>query len=366
MKKLAVIHYMPLEYYPPVTNFLDIAATYSFSKIKVWSTDNVKNRVPFNNPEINISRAPFPKTNDRAPLRLLKYCIFNLKTLIGLLLFKPDSILYYDSFSAWPVAMYYKLKRVANTDLFIHYHEYFSLTWYKKSMYLVNKYHHLENSILYPITKWISQTNKDRIHLFLQDHPDIEPNKLHTLANYPPKKWLELSKKNAKVPSEGILKTVYIGSLSLRDTYIKEYCEWVIQQNGKVNFDIYAYNLHKDTTAYLHTLNSVYINFYDKGIEYHEIPIVLSNYNVGLILYKAKTDNYKYNAPNKLFEYLSCNLIVWYSDKMLGIKPYNAKNVIPINFEESFLPTIPNTSAITDNIFTAQNELSSLLKKIKE
>ena len=109
---------------------------------------------------------------------------------------------------------------------------------------------------------------------------------MHPLANYPPKKWLAFSKKNEQVPSDGLIKTVYIGSLSLKSTYIKEYCEWVIKQNGKVIFDIYAYNLHKDTTEYLNTLNSVYINFYDKGIEYEKIPTLLSNYNVGLFFIK--------------------------------------------------------------------------------
>ena len=62
MKKLAVIHYMPLEYYPPVTNFLNVAANYNFKQIKVWSTHNIKNRAPFINKDIKINRAPFPKT----------------------------------------------------------------------------------------------------------------------------------------------------------------------------------------------------------------------------------------------------------------------------------------------------------------
>ena len=76
------------------------------------------------------------------------------------------------------------------------------------------------------------------------------------------------------------------------------------------------------------------MNYYKEGIEYNDIPKVLRKYNIGLILYKALIDNYKYNAPNKLFEYLACNLKVVYSDKMLGIKPYDSEQVIAVNFND--------------------------------
>ena len=145
---------------------------------------------------------------------------------------------------------------------------------------------------------------------------------MEVLPNYPPEAWLQFLKHQKKVTA--VLRTVYVGSLSLKDTYIKEYCEWVMEQKGAVIFDIYAYNLHQDTIDYLVNLNSQYINFIKEGIEYDKMPLVLRNYDVGLILYKALSKNYEYNAPNKLFEYMACGLEIWFSDKMKGCYPYKS------------------------------------------
>ena len=74
------------------------------------------------------------------------------------------------------------------------------------------------------------------------------------------------------------------------------------------------------------------------------MPALLADYDIGLILYKAHTKNYKYNAPNKLFEYLVCGLKVFYPDVMLGIKPYITENIIPLNFKNmtSIDTLVPN------------------------
>ena len=56
---------------------------------------------------------------------------------------------------------------------------------------------------------------------------------------------------------------------------------------------------------------------------------MLAQYDVGVILYRCNTTNYKYNASNKLFEYLACGLEVWYPPQMLGVKPYSQNDVFP-------------------------------------
>src|SRR5690606_11110964 len=166
----------------------------------------------------------------------------------------------------------------------------------------------------------------------LEDNKNIPGNKMYELPNYPPKKWLSASSgsKNISYP----VKTVYIGTISLEYSYIKEYCEWVLGMDGNIIFDIYGYNYPRETLLYLESLNSPYINFYPEGVEYDGIPEILAEYDIGLILYKALTDNFKYNAPNKLFEYLACGLNVIYSDKMLGIDPYRSERVVPVDFEK--------------------------------
>lgn len=368
MKRIAVVHYMPLEFYPPVTNFLNSAGSNSNLEIKVWTTHNNKNRELYTNDLINsISRAQFPDLKDNKITRLFKYGLFNLKCILGLLFYNPDKILYYESYSVWPVYWYLKIFN-KQTEVFIHYHEYSSPDWYKKGMRLVYQYHNLEKKLLYKKACWISQTNEDRINLFLKDNSSIGRAKMKVLPNYPPMAWSEFF--NADKSTNQPLKTVYIGSLSLESTYIKEYCEWIISQKGKVLFDIYAFNLHEDTVMYLSHLNSQYIRFYQKGIEYDAIPQLLGHYDIGLILYKALTDNYKFNAPNKLFEYLVCGLQVWYSDKMLGIKPYESSQVIAVDFENinafDFTECVNSTKSNKKNTqFTAEEALLPLIKQLE-
>jgi hypothetical protein len=330
MKKIAFVHYMPLEFYPPITNLLDILPT-SDVKVQIWSTKNNKGRPTYTNDQIGkISRASFPNSNDPIVLRLFKYAWFNIKCFMGLLIYNPAVIIYYESYSAYPVYLYYLIYRNRKKYL-VHHHEYESPEDYDKGMKVVKYYHALEKRELYSAASWISQTNGDRLRLFTQDNPTLSRDILKILPNYPPQKWLEYKKPNQNSSSNPI-KIVYVGALSLADTYIREFCEWVIAQDGKVIFDIYAYNLHADTVDYLQNLDSAEITFYGNGVAYEDLPKVLSDYHIGVILYKAKTKNYQYNAPNKLFEYLASGLRVIYPEQMLGVVPYRSPRVIPVDF----------------------------------
>ena len=368
MKRLAVVHYLPLEFYPPAVNLLNAFAEKELFNTKVWTTHNNKQRQVFKSPTLtSISRTIAPKKSDYKGFRLLKYLLFNFKTFMGLLFFNPEVILYYESYSAGPV--YWYLKYFGNNKrLFIHCHEYFDAQWYAKGMSLVKLYHSYEKNYLYPKATWISQTNKDRIQMFASDHPNLPSGILKVTPNYPPKDWLRRTSLK-KPDGHTVIKTVYVGSLSLKDTFIKEYCDWVLKQNGKVYFHIYAYNLHDDTIDYLKSLNTDYIVFYTKGVEYNKMPALLADYDIGLILYKAHTKNYKYNAPNKLFEYLVCGLKVFYPDVMLGIKPYLTENIIPLNFKNmtSIDALVPNfkTSVASASDYTAEDAFKELLHELQ-
>lgn len=365
MNKVAIIHFLPLEFYPPVTNMINVLTQENGLDVQVWSTHNNKNRSIYD-AKVRINRFKLPDNADGSFVKLFKYFSFNIKCLFDLIIYKPDKVLYFETFSVWPVYAYAKFFN-KNVQLFIHYHEYFSPEWYINGMRLVKFYHKLETSYLYKRAIWISQTNDDRMKMFVKDNKISQSNKLKILPNFPPNYW---SSKHSKKLSTEIVKTVYIGTLSLEYSYIKEYCQWVILNDGKINFDIYGYNYNKETLDYLSSINSPYINFYKSGINYDNIPNVLKDYDVGVILYKAITDNFKYNAPNKLFEYLTCNLQVWYADKMLGIKPYDSTEVIPVNFEEintfNYSNALKNRSDGTLLKFTAEEALLPLIEKFKE
>jgi hypothetical protein len=366
MKKIAVIHYMPIEYYPPTTNFLDILSEENDFKIKVWSTHNTKNRKIYTNATSAVFvRTDLPTVTSNGLIRLLKYFAFNFKCLFGLLFFRPSKIVYFESFSVWPVYIYKKYFN-RSAEVVIHYHEYFSPYWYENGMRLVKHYHKLESKFLYRKASWISQTNKDRMGMFLKDNVMVNLSVCKILPNYPPSNWSSDSD-NKKV--EKPIKSVYIGTLSLDYSYIEEYCNWVISKKGDILFDIYGYNYNEETLNYLRSIDSDHINFYESGIDYHQIPEILKAYDIGLILYKALTENYKYNAPNKLYEYLVCNLQVWYSDKMLGISPYESKDVISIDFENILdfdYESILNLESQTESHqYVAKKALRPLIKSLK-
>ncbi len=380
MQKIAIIHYLPLEYYPPVTNLLDYLESndkYQFDRISIFSCKNVKGRKPYAstglvsqsskgstsnqisnfgskrstkkksqshnfetaaNELVAVKRSPFPKESDSNVIRLYKYLHFNIRTLIGLITSQPNNLLYFESYSAWPAYIYTKYFN-RKCRIFIHNHEYADKGWYRNTMKQVKYFHQLEKKWLYPRAQWISQTNSDRLQFFHQDHPSLKPEQLKIMPNYPSLLWrADENKLPANSYQLTTLRVVYVGALTFKSTYLKEVCEWILKQDGKVQFDVFAYNLYSDIKTYLQELNSPFINYYEQGIEYNDQPKLLEKYDVGLILYRAHDKNYTYNAPNKLFEYLACGLDVWFPDVLQGPQPYNTSNtypkVIPIDFEK--------------------------------
>ena len=372
MAKLAILHFLPLEYYPPVTNFLDYLNSdhhNDFENIKVYSTYNIKERKEYrpldkevigsigkevDRPEnstsvlktkrsknlITLYRSPFPKATNHSIIRLLKYLHFNIFTLFGLVIYRPNSLLYFESYSAWPAYFYTRFFN-RKCRIFIHNHEYADKKWYVTTMKQVRYFHQLERKWLYPRAVWNSQTNEDRLRLFWNDHPKLKLESLKVMPNYPPKKWKEslLSPKiHDKHSINDPLKIVYIGSISFQNTYILKFCNWIEEQNGEIIFDIYSYNLYEDVKNFLRSLNSSYINYFEEGIEYSRIPEILNNYNVGVIFYTAYSDNVINCVSNKFYEYFACGLDVWFSDIMRSTHSLVTKNtypkVVPVDFEK--------------------------------
>ncbi|MFD2244907.1 hypothetical protein [Pontibacter ruber] len=340
MKKIAIIHFQPLEYYPPIINTINFLDKKNDDKLRitVYSSLNVKGRRKFISENISIKRTSFPKESDSSFLSFIKQLWFNFYTISCLLFSRPDTILYYESYSAFPAFIYLKYIN-PQAKLIIHFHEYFTKDWYIHGMKLVKFYHKLEVKYLFKKSNVISHTNEDRVLLFLHDYPFIEKNKMKILPNYPPSEWsrpVDLNKGRIIKP----VRVVYIGSLSLATTYIKEFCNWVLAHKGELTFDIYCYNLDKETEGYLTSCQNEIIRFYPNGVDYKEIPSLLRGYDAGVILYKGLSYNFIYNAPNKLFEYLACGLDVWFSDKMIGILPYIKEDTFPkvikVDFENLF------------------------------
>ncbi|MEJ7676457.1 MAG: hypothetical protein WKG06_00960 [Segetibacter sp.] len=174
---------------------------------------------------------------------------------------------------------------------------------------------------------WISHTNEERLSMFKKDNNSISFSNLQVLPNYPPSNWYNVNKTPFSTKTFPV-KFVYVGALSMETMYTREFAEWIKELNGKATWDIYSANYQEEVLNYLKNLNSPFIRF--KGeVNYFDLPSVLTQYDIGLILYNGHIPNYVYNAPNKLFEYHACNLDVWVSADIKGSLRYTTKDTFP-------------------------------------
>lgn len=337
MENIVIIHFQPLEKYPPITNLLDYLATVKYNKkVIVFSTNSLNNKTvnQYSNASVEIIR--LQSISAKSGIRkLLQYFILYANIFLKIIRLKPSSILYYETLSALPVYWYKKI--VKKCRILIHYHEYTSKEEYAQSS-LVVKYINSRERKIYPNAFWVSHTNKKRLEMFLEDEQIVfDETKHHTMPNYPSKNWSNKITLNTNSNSNSQIKFIYIGALGLKTMYIKEFAQFIINQNGKAIWHIYTNQFDGDAVKYLNSLNSNFIKLCGE-INYYEIPnlIAKENYNIGLILYNGHIKNYIYNAPNKLFEYLACKLSIWYPSVMEGCKEYANSTSLPLVLEVDF------------------------------
>lgn len=337
MSRLAIIHFQPLELYPPVQNLLQFLETYPAEyKLEVYSNFGDNQLRLFSSGLSNIRIVRIGKTYNgmKALNRYYNYLLFNIRCLFSLIRLKPGKVFYYETISSFPAFLY---KRFFNSkaEVLIHYHEYTSPTEYKSGMKLVKLFHGFEKW-LYPKAGWVSHTNEYRIQHFISDLKPVAIANPHILPNYPSKSWYAKPKDDIKFP----IKIVYVGSFSLDTLFTKEFAEWVNQQNGKITWDIYSLNITEEVNNYFNALASSYINI-KPGVNYCELPLLLKGYDVGVILYSGHIPNNVYIAPNKFFEYLACGLDVWLPLEMTGSLKYLTVDTFPkvlaLNFSKLHL-----------------------------
>ena len=372
LKRVYILHLLPLEYYPPITNLLNILSKDKQVKTAVFSTKNNKSRPRFQTKNIQISRTYYPGYQKNIILKFWSFLTYVFLPLWQLIVFKPHVLIYYEPHSALPAYLY---KRLFNPEvkLFIHHHEYYAPEEFQgSSMRSVRFFHRLETTFLYKKAAWISQTNTHRLDFFSKDYPYIPKSTLFTLANYPPISWAESLKKNSKI--EGPIKLLYLGALSFENTYIREIVTFVRNNPKTLKLDIFSYNMHTDVLSWLQSEKIENITLNAFGIPYDQIPKMASSYDVGLVLYNGHNINYRYNAPNKLFEYLVCGLDVWVPKKLTGCKPYlNSQSrpfVLDINYNNlsmAYFNSIIEENSVGDSFiqYNAENEAIKLLKQIK-
>ena len=192
LKRVYILHLLPLEYYPPITNLLNILSKDKLVKTAIFSTKNTKNRPSFQTKNIQISRTNYPGYQKNIILKFWSFFTYVFLPLWQIIVFKPHVLMYYEPHSALPAYLY---KRFFNprVKLFIHHHEYYAPEEFQgPAMRSVRFFHKLETTFLFKKATWISQTNTHRLDFFSKDYPYIPKSTLFTLANYPPLSWAKV------------------------------------------------------------------------------------------------------------------------------------------------------------------------------
>lgn len=324
---LCIVHYQPVELYPPVQNmirFLGIRLR-GEKELHVFTTHAPQAGGLFQFAEVNLHRIGRGKKIGSKICRAISYMNFLIITLIWLVRIRPFSVLYFETLSSGGPILY---KRIFNKKcrLFIHYHEYMTPEEYQNGMMVSRMLHQLEKSI-YKEASWISQTNQDRLSLFIKDIDSIPSHLFRVMPNYPPAIWGQVVHPR-NITTEKIIHFVYVGSISIKDFYFVEIARWVAAHSGQCIWDIYTNNYDQEILEFLDCLGATNIHF--KGsVAYDALPNILPKYRVGLILYKGLTPNFIYNIPNKFYEYYSCGLDIWFPNVMKSCIPMVTQNTYP-------------------------------------
>lgn len=348
MKKLTVIHNLPIDYYPPAFNLVKVAVEKGVDVTVVTTCPQIGFKVDMNK-KVKVITPIKERRGGNSVIYLLKQIYFVLYALSVLIRLHPDVILYYETSSALAPYLYHKLCN-RKTKICAHYHEYTPLNDFKlPGMRFQRLAQLIEKRWLLKCCSWISHTNKYRMSFFRKDYPFLTDAQCHVLPNYPPNSW----KVDVKQHSLHTIRCVLIGSLSIKNTYLKEFCQWVTAQKGKVTADFYSFNFCFDIIDYFTSLDPSLFTLHAKGIPYHKIPFILSQYDVGLLLYKPYSLNVIYCETNKFYEYLSCGLDVWYPDTMTFLDEVAsskfAQRTQSFNVKTGKYPHIENAKRTVDN-----------------
>jgi hypothetical protein len=356
LNKVAIIHYQPLEKYPPAMNFINAIGKMNFVKCKVFTTI-INNSAWFSEKKTAIHRFSIQHTTSLG--RYWGYLKFNYKCFLQLLVYKPSVVFVFETYSVFPTYLYKIL--APKSKVHIHYHEYTSPQEIKNSSFYFKVLHAIEKR-LFRTCESISHTNEDRVELFLKDYSFVEESKMIVAPNMPPSNWDEFSKIHKKENTSGITRLVHVGALSLETMYVEKMVNWVIAQKGLFALDFYTDNITDNARKFIEGLQNNHIQLHD-SINYFELPKVLIHYDIGLTLYNGHIPNYVYNVPNKVLEYLACGLGVWYPNELIStqkfIEEYKINCCTGINFQTK--DTLKIDPAKNLKVYTANQKWVTLL-----
>ncbi len=370
--KVAFVHQLPLEIYPPAANALGMLATQDGWEVRAWSSADPKGSPPWQAPGVVVNRPGFPGPRCGGVARLVGFARWHVRVARDLARWRPDAILSVEPHSALAVWIYYRLLG-GKARLFIHHHEYYAPGDFLKVGNRSSRIcHHFETTDLFGRAEWVSQTNTTRLRLQMGDCAAVSGAKGRLWPNYPPCEWVARARAAMVEREPGPLRLVCVGSLSFEDTFIREVAEWVAARPGEVTLHVCGHNVRSDVWQWLESLAASNISCQPAGCAYAELPELLAGFEVGLVLYKGNTLNFIHNVPNKAVEALVCGLEVWYPPEMAGMRDFHLEfSDLPlreVNFRsmDRGVPAAMARAALDREIFTAERAMAPLLQHLSQ
>lgn len=333
-KKVFIIHFQPLKLFPPAMNLIDFLSKEEDIKLFICTNDKSKSSLTsYENSKVTIFRPS--SLTENSYWQYVNYFLFYSSSLFHLLWHRPETVIYIETLSSWPALVYKKIRR-SKVRLMAHYHEYTEPGLYASGMVL-SKWMHKWELQMYSRFSWISHTNTERMQMFKNDCDLNKMNEelFHIMPNYPSKEWINLKENN--YADNKIKRLVFVGSLGYKNMYLKELLDWLAIYRDEFALDVYSYNIDAKAKLTLQECNLPNVQYHG-GCNYYDLPAILKNYDIGLVIYKPFSKNTVHAVANKVFEYLACGLDVWFSSDMTYTYNYVRENVypkvIPVNFEQ--------------------------------
>jgi hypothetical protein len=371
--RIAYVHVLPIEYYPPATNTLSILAKNPGWKVRAWTSHNTRGLHPWSDDSVSLRRPFHGAPSQSLPKRVAGYSSWHMQAALELARWKPHAVMAIEPHSTLAVWLYFEILR-GDARLFIHHHEYYAPEDYERTgMRLLRAARRLEGDSLLKRAVWISETNEKRMRMFLDTHRAISPSAAHVLPNYPPAAWVARGMQSLPYRSGSArTKLIYLGSASFEDTFIREAAEWVAAHSNDFELHVTGNNVARDVWDWLAALGAPNITTDPHGIDYSQLAELLSQFDVGLVLYKGNTLNFVYNVPNKAIEYLACGLEVWYPPDMKGMQTFAdewpALRIRAVDFKavKSSVPGPAQRIAVAGFPFTAESALAELTGQLSQ
>jgi hypothetical protein len=369
--RIACVHVLPLEYYPPATTLLDILSRQEGLEVRAWSSVNARNHKEWQSPLVHVERPRQSAVSAPLASRMIGYLNWHFRTASRIARWKPDVLVSIEPHSALATWLYYNAFG-GRARLFTHHHEYYSSADFDASgMRLLRATRRLERNDLFTRAEWISETNAHRLALLRQWNPGVTDRKAKVLPNYPPGEWVARARSSHRSRDTGRTRFLYLGSASLEDTFIGEIASWIAARPESATLHVTGNNIAAGVWQRLRSLGATNITLDEAGWEYETIPERLATFDVGLILYRGNTQNFIYNVPNKTIEYLAGGLEVWYPPEMKAMSEFHAHHPKLGMREMNFLDLparIPDTldnSATEEFPFTAEAATQPLISAIR-